>query len=77
MCAAVRKAVTEWRESGYIHVTATTQMLLNVWFRNDHRLPDGRRAAYHLWQFLKVQQVEFEKLQPWEYADLMALPGAA
>jgi type III restriction enzyme len=39
--------VKQWRESGYRGVTATTRLLLNFWFRNDHRLPNGRKFEYH------------------------------
>src|SRR5207302_115489 len=44
---AIRKAVDEWRAGGYKGVTDTTRTLLKFWFQNDHRLPNGRRFAYH------------------------------
>jgi type III restriction enzyme len=44
---AIRKAVAEWRDKDYKGVTDTSRTLLNYWFRTDHRLPNGRRFAYH------------------------------
>ena len=44
---ALRKAVTEWRENDYRGCTDTTRILLNHWFRTDHRLMNGRLFAYH------------------------------
>ncbi len=44
---AIREAVTQWRDDGYKGITNTTRLLLNYWFRNDHRLPNGRKFAYH------------------------------
>ena len=44
---AIRDAVNKWRADGYPGATATTRRLLNHWFLTDHRLPDGRRFAYH------------------------------
>ena len=46
----VRQKVSEWRESGYKGVSETTRLLLNWWFRTDHRLPDGRKFKYHYFQ---------------------------
>src|SRR5690348_11874275 len=43
----IREAVKEWRAGGYTGITATTRALLNHWFHTDHRLPTGRRFAYH------------------------------
>lgn len=47
---AIRAAVTAWREDGYKGSTATTRALLAHWFKTDHRLPSGRRFAYHYFQ---------------------------
>ena len=43
----LRQKVAEWRDAGYPGATQVTQRLLNWWFANDHRLPDGRPFAYH------------------------------
>src|SRR3990172_452069 len=44
---AIRRAVDEWRVKNYEGVSETTRILLNFWFKNDHRLPNGRKFAYH------------------------------
>src|SRR5260370_20488867 len=44
---AIREKVTQWRNAGYPGITDTTRQLLNYWFHTDHRLPNGRRFAYH------------------------------
>ena len=44
---AIRKAVDEWRAKDYKGVTDTTRILLNYWFKTDHRLPNGRPFVYH------------------------------
>jgi type III restriction enzyme len=44
---AVRQAVSEWRAANYKGVSDTTRRLLNYWFATDHKLPNGRRFAYH------------------------------
>ena len=44
---AVREEVAEWRSQGYRGITDTTRTLLNYWFKNDHRLPNGRPFSYH------------------------------
>src|SRR5215207_7849816 len=46
----IREKVKTWREGGYKGVTATTRILLNYWFHTDHRLPNGRKFAYHYFQ---------------------------
>jgi type III restriction enzyme len=43
----LRQKVAEWRDSGYKGATDVTRTLLNWWFANDHRLPDGRLSQYH------------------------------
>jgi len=48
--AAIREAVKAWREGGYKGVTNTTRILLHHWFLTDHRLPSGRKFAYHYFQ---------------------------
>jgi type III restriction enzyme len=44
---AIRKAIDEWRDKDYKGVTDTTRILLNYWFKTDHRLPNGRPFVYH------------------------------
>lgn len=44
---AIREQVRDWRAAGYKGATSTTRTLLNHWFLTDHRLPTGRRFAYH------------------------------
>jgi type III restriction enzyme len=46
----IREKVNAWREGGYKGITDTTRILLNHWFYTDHRLPDGRKFAYHYFQ---------------------------
>jgi type III restriction enzyme len=48
--AGIRQKVTAWRDGGYRGVTDTTRLLLNYWFRTDHRLRNGQRFAYHYFQ---------------------------
>src|SRR5439155_1422910 len=47
---AIREAVKAWREKGYKGATETTSELLNHWFKNDHRLNNGRQFLYHYFQ---------------------------
>ncbi len=44
---AIRKAVAEWRAANYKGATDTTKLLLNYWFKTDHRLPNGQRFAFY------------------------------
>ncbi len=46
----IREKVKTWREGGYKGVSDTTRILLNYWFQTDHRLPNGRKFAYHYFQ---------------------------
>jgi type III restriction enzyme len=43
----IRRAVAAWRNSGYKGVSKTSGQLLNYWFKNDHRLPNGTQFIYH------------------------------
>jgi type III restriction enzyme len=43
---AIKDAVNAWRASNYKGVTETTRLLLNHWFKTDHRLPNGRPFFY-------------------------------
>jgi type III restriction enzyme len=47
---AIREKVTAWRDGGYRGVTDTTRLLLNYWFKTDHRLASGGKFAYHYFQ---------------------------
>ncbi len=47
---AIREAVRSWAASGHQGVTPTTRVLLNYWFRADHRLPNGEKFAYYPFQ---------------------------
>ncbi len=48
---AIREAVRAWREDGkYPGATPTSRVLLNHWFRADHRLPNGRPFRYYPFQ---------------------------
>src|SRR5215210_8036849 len=46
----IREKVTAWRDGSCKGVTDTTRILLNHWFHTDHRLPGGRKFAYHHFQ---------------------------
>lgn len=43
----VRNAVDTWRSGGYKGVTKTTRELLDFWFFNDHKLPNGTEFCYY------------------------------
>ncbi len=44
---SIRQAVDEWRVKNYKGATETTRILLNYWFKTDHRLPNGRAFVYY------------------------------
>jgi len=44
---ALRKAVEEWRGTGYKGATETTRTLLRHWFGTEHRSAHGRTFRYH------------------------------
>lgn len=44
---AIRKAVSEWRDANYKGATNTSRLLLNYWFKTDHKLPNGQRFAFY------------------------------
>ena len=46
----IREKVKAWRDGGYKGISDTTRILLNYWFYTDHRLPNGRKFAYHYFQ---------------------------
>lgn len=55
----VRKAVAEWRASGYVGASPTTTALLNYWFRAEHMMPqaDGTVRPFQ-WYFAQREAVE-------------------
>jgi type III restriction enzyme len=56
---AIREKVKAWREGGYAGVTDTTRLLLNHWFRTDHRLRNGQKFAYHYFQREAVETLVY------------------
>lgn len=60
---ALREAVKAWSTGGYKGTTETTKILLNYWFRTDHRLPNGRPFLYHHSQRAAIETLIFV----WEY----------
>ena len=46
----IRTKVAEWRDGGYKGVSDTTRILLNYWFKTDHRPRGGPKFAYHYFQ---------------------------
>jgi type III restriction enzyme len=44
---ALRKSLSAWRGEGYKGATETSRLLLNHWFRTDHRVRSGGRFRYH------------------------------
>lgn len=44
---AIRKAVAEWRDANYKGATETSRLLLNYWFKTDHKLLNGQRFAFY------------------------------
>jgi len=60
---ALREALKAWRAGGYKGTTETTQILLNHWFKTDHRLSNGHLFAYHSSQRDAIETLIFI----WEY----------
>jgi len=64
---ALREAVKAWVAGGYKGITDTTRILLNYWFRADHKLPTGRPFRYHRSQQEAIETLvfvwEFEKVR--------------
>src|SRR6266550_3638664 len=46
----IRQALKDWRGANYPGITDTTLILLNYWFKTDHRLPNGYKFEYHYFQ---------------------------
>src|SRR5579864_2136868 len=57
--AAIREKVKQWRDAGYPGISETTRRLLNHWFHTDHRLPNGKKFAYHYSQQYAVETLVF------------------
>jgi type III restriction enzyme len=51
----IREQVKAWRDGGYKGATDTTCLLLNHWFCNDHRQPNGGKFQYHYFQHEAVE----------------------
>ena len=47
---AIRDTVRAWAAGGYKDATPTTKIMLNYWFRADHRLPNGEKFQYYPFQ---------------------------
>ena len=64
---AIREAVAAWSAGGYKGTTDTTRILLNHWFKTDHRLPNGSPFKYHPSQQSAIESLifvwEFEKVR--------------
>ena len=64
---ALREAVKAWVAGGYKGITDTTRILLNYWFRTDHKLPTGQPFRYHRSQQEAIETLvfvwEFEKVR--------------
>lgn len=64
---ALREAVKAWAAGGYKGITDTTRILLNYWFRTDHKLATGRPFRYHRSQQEAIETLvfvwEFEKVR--------------
>jgi type III restriction enzyme len=64
---ALREAVKAWVAGGYKGITDSTRILLNHWFRTDHKLPTGKSFRYHRSQQEAIETLvfvwEFEKVR--------------
>jgi type III restriction enzyme len=65
---ALREAVKKWRDDGYKGATDTTRLLLNYWFKSDHRSLNGQPFAYHYFQ-----REAIENSRPELFEDLKVL----
>ena len=68
---ALRDAVKAWVAGGYKGITDTTRILLNFWFRADHKLPTGRPFRYHRSQQEAIETLVFV----WEYEKVRTRKG--
>ena len=55
---AIRDKVERGGAAGYPGATDTTRRLLNYWFLTDHRLPNGRKFAYHYSQRYAIETLD-------------------
>lgn len=53
----VRKAVEQWRSSGYDGATDTTKALLNHWFNREHTMENGSRFSFYFAQRESVESL--------------------
>lgn len=53
----VRKAVEQWRNSGYDGATKTTKSLLNHWFNREHTMDNGSRFSFYFAQRESVESL--------------------
>ncbi len=53
----IRKAVTEWRESGYPGVTDTTKSLLMYWFETEHETSSGQPFQFYFSQRESIESI--------------------
>jgi type III restriction enzyme len=44
---AIRQEIDQWRAADYQGITATTRRLLQWWFKNEHRTPQGATFKYY------------------------------
>jgi type III restriction enzyme len=59
-CApAIPDKVGAWRSDNYPGISGTTRRLLHHWFLTDHRLPFGRKFAYHYSQRYAVETLVY------------------
>jgi type III restriction enzyme len=56
---AIRGKVNAWRAAGYNGSSNTTRRLLHYWFHTDHRLPGGRKFAYHYSQQYAIETLVY------------------
>ncbi|MFW6224801.1 MAG: DEAD/DEAH box helicase family protein [Bacteroidota bacterium] len=53
----IRKAVTNWRESGYSGCSNTTEALLNYWFNKEHKTDKGQFFQYFFAQREAIESI--------------------
>lgn len=65
----IRTEVAAWKADNYTGATETTKELLTHWFRNEHRLLDGKKFAYHRSQQEAIETLiyiyEVAKVRTW------------
>jgi type III restriction enzyme len=68
---ALREAVKAWKAGDYKGVTDTTRILLNFWFKTDHRTRTGLSFKYHASQQEAIETLIFV----WEYEKIRTRKG--